>query len=233
VTWWSRSAGSKATRNLLEYTEVARVPMQRSVDGEAERWTAATASPMWPSTATGSSAHRRPALRLPEQHRRGALDAREGQRRPGRRGRQAGLPAALGSIRRFRQTIFAPDFKVPDWAPDIVYYYIFPERFRNGDPRNDPQPGRDKYHQHTVEPPALAGQALQARQRRRQRRVYNNDFFGGDLAGIIDKLDYIRDLGANTIYMTPIFRAASNHKYDTADYRNVDPAFGSNADFER
>lgn len=62
--------------------------------------------------------------------------------------------------------------------------------------------------------------------------VYNNDFFGGDLAGI-DKLDYIRDLGANTIYMTPVFRAASNHKYDTADYRNVDPGFGSNADFER
>ena len=61
----------------------------------------------------------------------------------------------------------------------------------------------------------------------------NNDFFGGDLAGIIDKLDYIRDLGANTIYMTPVFRAASNHKYDTADYRNVDPGFGSNADFER
>jgi glycosidase len=62
---------------------------------------------------------------------------------------------------------------------------------------------------------------------------YNNDFFGGDLAGIIDKLDYIRDLGANAIYMTPIFRASSNHKYDTADYHQVDPAFGSNADFER
>ena len=55
----------------------------------------------------------------------------------------------------------------------------------------------------------------------------------GDLAGIIEKLDYIKSLGANTLYMTPVFRAASNHKYDTADYKQVDPAFGTNADFER
>ena len=58
-------------------------------------------------------------------------------------------------------------------------------------------------------------------------------FFGGDLAGIIDKLDYIAKLGANTLYLTPVFRAASNHKYDTADYRNIDPGFGTNADFTR
>jgi cyclomaltodextrinase / maltogenic alpha-amylase / neopullulanase len=62
---------------------------------------------------------------------------------------------------------------------------------------------------------------------------YNNDFFGGDLAGIIDKLDDIAELGANTIYMTPIFRASSNHKYDTGDYRHIDPGFGTDADFER
>jgi len=63
--------------------------------------------------------------------------------------------------------------------------------------------------------------------------VYNNDFFGGDLMGIIEKLDYIQELGANTIYMTPVFKAASNHKYDTADYHRIDPAFGGNADFTR
>jgi cyclomaltodextrinase / maltogenic alpha-amylase / neopullulanase len=62
---------------------------------------------------------------------------------------------------------------------------------------------------------------------------FNNDFFGGDLEGIIQKLDHIQALGANAIYMTPVFRAASNHKYDTADYRTIDPAFGTNADFER
>ena len=63
--------------------------------------------------------------------------------------------------------------------------------------------------------------------------LYNNDFFGGDLAGIIEKLDYIKRLGANAIYLTPVFRAASNHKYDTGDYLQIDPGFGSNADFER
>ena len=63
--------------------------------------------------------------------------------------------------------------------------------------------------------------------------LYNNDFFGGDLAGIIDKLDYIQSLGANALYLTPIFRAPSNHKYDAADYKQVDPAFGTNDDFVR
>ena len=62
---------------------------------------------------------------------------------------------------------------------------------------------------------------------------YSNDFFGGDIAGIIEKLDYIRSVGANTLYITPMFTAASNHKYDTADWKHIDPHFGSNADFER
>lgn len=146
----------------------------------------------------------------------------------------AELYADQRQIRRFRQTVYAPDFKVPDWAADAVYYYVFPERFRNGDRRNDPQPGKARYHQHTVE--------LHQRWTERPFRpgsgdgsdgIFNNDFFGGDLQGLIDKLDYIRELGANTIYMTPVFKAASNHKYDTADYRQIDPAFGSNALFTK
>ncbi|MBW8846996.1 MAG: glycoside hydrolase family 13 protein, partial [Burkholderiales bacterium] len=148
------------------------------------------------------------------------------------------LPESVKRIRRYRQTIYAPDFQVPDWARDVVYYYVFPERFRNGDKNNDPRPGgarpQDRYQNHDVEHHAKwnekpfrpgSGDGSDA--------VYNNDFFGGDLAGLIEKLDYIKSLGANAIYMTPVFRAASNHKYDTADYKNVDPAFGSNADFER
>lgn len=142
------------------------------------------------------------------------------------------LPAAKSVIRRYRQTVYAADFKVPEWAPDIVYYYLFPDRFRNGNKANDPQPGVTKYHDGTVElhprwldKPWKPGDGSDDR--------YNNDFFGGDLAGVINKLDYIRELGANTIYMTPVFKAASNHKYDTADYKQIDPGFGSNADFER
>jgi cyclomaltodextrinase / maltogenic alpha-amylase / neopullulanase len=144
------------------------------------------------------------------------------------------LGANTTSVRRFRQTVYAADFKVPDWAADVIYYYVFPERFRNGNKANDPRPGRDKYQNHTVElhkswheKPFRPGSGDGG------DAVYNNDFFGGDLAGIIDKLDYIKDLGANTIYMTPVFKAPSNHKYDTADYTQIDPAFGTNADFER
>ena len=142
------------------------------------------------------------------------------------------LPESTKRIRRYRQTIHLPQLRVPDWAADVVYYYVFPERFRNGNKANDPKPGRERYQDQAVEVhskwleqphrPGVSGDA-----------VHNNDFFGGDLQGLIDKLDDIKALGANTLYMTPVFRAASNHKYDTADYKQIDPAFGSNADFKR
>ena len=143
-------------------------------------------------------------------------------------------PENAAKIRRFRHTVYRGDFVVPSWARDAVYYYIFPERFRNGNPANDPRPGVDKYHDQNVEfhanwldKPYLPGSGDGS------DNVYTNDFFGGDLAGIVEKLDYIADLGANTLYITPLFTAASNHKYDTADYRNIDPHFGTNADFTR
>ncbi len=149
-------------------------------------------------------------------------------------GRIEDLPASRKNVRRFRHTVYAADFVVPAWARDAIYYYIFPDRFRNGDARNDPKVGVDTYqnqpvefHRNWLDQPYKPGSGDGSDNR------YNNDFFGGDLAGIIDKLDYIAGLGANTIYLTPVFHAASNHKYDTADYKNIDPRFGSNADFVR
>ena len=144
------------------------------------------------------------------------------------------LQASARHLRRLRLSVYQPDFKTPDWAADAVYYYVFPERFRNGDKRNDPLPGSRRYQNHDVERHARwlslpykpgSGDGSDA--------VYNNDFFGGDLAGLIDKLADIRDLGVNTLYLTPVFAAASNHRYDTADFHRIDPALGSNADFER
>jgi cyclomaltodextrinase / maltogenic alpha-amylase / neopullulanase len=143
-------------------------------------------------------------------------------------------PDNARGIRRFRQTVYDANFKVPDYAPDIVYYYIFPDRFRNGNKANDPKPGVDKYQRHSVELHKNWNEKpFKPKSGDGSDEVYNNDFFGGDLAGIIEKLDYIKSLGANTIYMTPIFRAPSNHKYDTADYNEIDPYFGSEADFVR
>jgi cyclomaltodextrinase / maltogenic alpha-amylase / neopullulanase len=143
-------------------------------------------------------------------------------------------PENANGIRRFRQTVYDANFKVPEYAPDIVYYYIFPDRFRNGNKTNDPKPGVDKYQRYTVELHKDWNQKpFKPKSGDGSDEVYNNDFFGGDLAGIIEKLDYIKSLGANTIYMTPIFKAPSNHKYDTADYNEIDPYFGSEADFVR
>jgi cyclomaltodextrinase / maltogenic alpha-amylase / neopullulanase len=220
----------EGNQEVLEYTEVARVPMTPVVQERSKRWTAGyrftdvSVYGYWFEAEIGGKRY------AYQNNRNSVFWTRE--KGSGGLGSVDELPTAKSSIRRFRQTVYAADFKVPEWAPDIVYYYIFPDRFRNGDKRNDPQPGVARYHDATVElhrnwldKPWKPGDGSDEH--------YNNDFFGGDLAGIIDKLDYIKELGANTIYMTPVFRAASNHKYDTADYLRIDPGFGSNEDFVR
>ena len=149
-------------------------------------------------------------------------------------GAVAEKPGLATSLRRWRISVHDPAFAPPAWGADAVYYYIFPDRFRNGDKRNDPQPGTRRYQNHDIEYHANWMDApWKPRSGDGSDSVYNNDFFGGDLAGIIDKLGDIADLGANVIYMTPIFQAASNHKYDHADYHQIDASFGSNADFTR
>lgn len=95
-------------------------------------------------------------------------------------------------------------FVIPDWVHDGIVYQIFPERFCNGDPSNDPDGtlGWDE---------PLTGSKVS---------------YGGDLAGIAEKLPYLEQLGINVIYMTPVFASPTNHKYDTTDYYKVDPHFG-------
>ncbi len=223
----------EGNQEVLEYTEVARLPMQKAAGADGhERWSTShrfsdiSVYGYWFEARIGDRSF------VYQNNNDPVFWTRE--KGSGGLGQVADLPASLKLIRRFRQTVFAADFKVPDWAPDIVYYQIFPDRFRNGDKTNDPKPGVDRYqkygiemHSQWLERPFKPGSGDGS------DAVYNNDFFGGDLAGIINKLDYIKELGANTLYLTPIFKAPSNHKYDTADYRRVDPAFGSNADFQR
>jgi cyclomaltodextrinase / maltogenic alpha-amylase / neopullulanase len=222
----------EGNQEVLEYAEVARVPMSKTRQGDKERWSAThhfTDVSVYGYWFEAEIAGQRYAF----QNNRNALHWTR-EKGTGGVGEVGELPSATSAIRRFRQTVYSADFKVPDWAADVVYYYVFPERFRNGDRRNDPKPGRDKYKSHTVElHKSWTEKPFRPGSGDAGDTVYNNDFFGGDLAGLIDKLDYIRDLGANTIYMTPVFKAPSNHKYDTADYKQIDPAFGTNADFER
>lgn len=110
------------------------------------------------------------------------------------------------------------DFVTPDWAKGAVMYQIYPDRFCNGDPSNDVKTNEYVYLKRMVEqvkiwdtPPAVTDV---------------NHFYGGDLQGVIDKLDYLEDLGVEVIYFNPIFVSPSNHKYDAQDYHHIDPHFG-------
>ncbi|HET6433670.1 glycoside hydrolase family 13 protein [Dyella sp.] len=117
-----------------------------------------------------------------------------------------------------------PGFSTPAWMKNGVMYQIFPDRFYNGDTANDVQTGQYCYKGHCTEKHAW-GSTVYA-----SGGDNNLVFFGGDLAGVDQKLGYIKNtVGANIVYLNPIFSAPSVHKYDTADYSTVDPAFGSNA----
>lgn len=126
---------------------------------------------------------------------------------------------------------------VPDWAKEVVWYQIFPERFRNGDPSNDPTV-QDIVGADPIKPPKAwqvhpwgsdwyelqpweqqSGESALWMHLLRRR-------YGGDLQGIIDKLDYLEELGVTALYLNPIFDAPSLHKYDGASFHHVDPNFG-------
>ena len=219
--------------DVLKYTELARVPLARTSAGAngRERWSArfrfdaAAVYGYWFEVKVGGRTlvYENNATPVYWTQEKGAGGA----------GTIAEMPTAARRIRRYRQTVYVP-YSVPAWAKDAVYYYIFPERFRNGDPRNDPKPGLDKFHDKTVEFHAnWNDKPWKPHSGDGSDDEYSNDFFGGDIAGIIQKLDYIKSVGANTLYINPMFTASSNHKYDTADWKHIDPHFGTNADFAR
>ena len=112
-----------------------------------------------------------------------------------------------------------PDFSTPDWAKGAVMYQIYTDRFCNGDPGNDVVSGEyyyiDRQVQHVDD---------------WYEDVADYDvhrFYGGDLQGVIDKLDYLKDLGIEAIYFNPLFVSPSNHKYDAQDYDYIDPHLGA------
>ena len=118
-----------------------------------------------------------------------------------------------------------PGFKTPDFMKNGVIYQIFPDRFYNGDTSNDVQTGQYTYGGQSTQKVAWGGSVFAT-----GGGSNNLVFFGGDLAGVDQKLGYIKQtLGANIVYLNPVFVSPTNHKYDTEDYYHVDPAFGSNA----
>jgi glycosidase len=134
----------------------------------------------------------------------------------------------------FQLTVYARGFTTPAWLQGAVVYEIFPDRFRNGDPSNDycragSESGCPVFYGDV--PATLHPTWNEAVEDSRATGVFNRDFFGGDLDGVTEKLDYLKALGVDAIWLTPIFKARSNHRYDTDDYMQVDPALGGDPAF--
>lgn len=126
---------------------------------------------------------------------------------------------------------YAADFTAPEWAKNATIYQIFPDRFRNGEPSNDPAAEdwfypEERGHAFPVQPwntivpdPVPEDPAANPA----WHGTFSSTFYGGDLQGVAEKLDYLQELGVTTLYFNPIFDSPSNHRYDGRDYRQVDP----------
>ncbi len=126
---------------------------------------------------------------------------------------------------RWQLTCYEQGFTTPDWLAGGILYQIFPDRFATSGKPKANVPTDRVMHGSWDEQPEWRPDS--------QGRVLNNDFFGGDLEGIRQKLDYLQSLGVTCIYLNPIFESHSNHRYDTADYTHVDPLLGDEEDLRR
>ncbi|MEL6905123.1 MAG: alpha-amylase family glycosyl hydrolase [Planctomycetota bacterium] len=120
-----------------------------------------------------------------------------------------------------------PKLETPAWAKDAIWYQIFPERFRNGDPSNDPEHCR-AWTSDWNEAAPFEGQDGQTFW---EFYVYQR-MYGGDLAGIEQGLDHLEELGVTALYLNPVFHAEGPHKYNATDFRHIDTRFGAGEEFE-
>ncbi len=136
----------------------------------------------------------------------------------------------------YQITCFDADFSTPEWFRNAIVYQIFPDRFRRGGADSEGRTAFDRADFHrsmgrrlrihgdwSSEPEYLPEPGA--------RHYLPNDYFGGDLRGIIEKLPYLAGLGVSAIYLNPIFEAASNHRYNTSDYLSIDPILGTEYDY--
>ena len=145
----------------------------------------------------------------------------------------AGLGLALVAVALAARGASAEPAHVPEWVADAVFYQIFPERFANGDRSNDPT--RESLEAEVPASWAISPWTGDWYVRAPWERELGANFFehgvfhrrfGGDLQGIIDRLDYLQNLGISAIYLNPVFHARSLHKYDGSSFHHVDPHFG-------
>lgn len=163
---------------------------------------------------------------------------------------QVGLTSSGPS---YQLSVYKSNFQTPNWMKHAVVYEVFPDRFFNGDIANDQNPNTDtavgtvdgteqlvpvQFHNNWSDRPYDPGITANSGDPNYSKELalrgdgqWNMDFFGGDLKGIQDKLDYLQSLGVNTLYLTPIFQSDSVHKYDTGNFKEIDPGFGTMQDY--
>lgn len=128
-------------------------------------------------------------------------------------------------LNKYQLTVYE-DYKVPSWFKEGVLYHVFVDRFNNGNRSgkvDNPKKNSFLYGNWEDDPMYIKDQ---------NGEILRWDFHGGNLKGIINKLGYLKKLGVTVIYLSPIFEAASNHKYDTGNYKNIDPMFGDEKIFK-
>ena len=122
------------------------------------------------------------------------------------------------SVEEYYNFTMTPGFHTPDWAKGAIFYQIYVDRFYNGDRSNDVEDNEYIY--------IGEGTSKVTDWNKYPAAMGVREFYGGDIAGVMQKLDYLQDLGVEVIYLNPIFVSPSNHKYDIQDYDYVDPHFG-------
>ena len=123
----------------------------------------------------------------------------------------------------FQLTVYAVDTTSPDWFKETILYQIFPDRFCNGNADGSVlnPPRGSLIHPYWEDTPFYVRDM-------RTGAIFAYDFFGGNLQGVLAKLPYLKELGIGAVYLNPIFESPSNHRYDTGDYKQVDPMLGDN-----
>lgn len=137
-----------------------------------------------------------------------------------------GLDGRRAELGPYQLTVYQGEEAVPTWFGEGMTYQIFPDRFcRSRIPDPTGLVGGRTVHQNWEDEPVYRPDE--------HGEIRNRDFFGGDFQGVISKLDELKELGVETLYFNPIFEAAENHRYGTADYDRIDPMLGCNEDFSR
>lgn len=149
----------------------------------------------------------------------------------------------LSDLKAYDLIVYKAGYETPDWMKNAVIYQIFPDRFFNGDSSNDTaqttargatdyefikdwyaypeNPDQEKNNASVYPSNACKGDG-----------IWNNEIYGGDLEGITERIDYLKALGVNVIYLNPVFSSISSHRYDTSDYETIDPVLGDLGDFK-